>query len=81
MFVTFSPIQGFKLGMTGEGYAWLILGWYAVGWHLDPDEDIDCTQDEMKQAVEGASYIGIESLHIGISKDPLISNIVSKLFN
>ena len=66
--------------MTGDGYVWLLLGWYHSGWYLEEDVSIDCSRDEMKQAVERSYYISTESLHIGASDQPTISGLVSWIY-
>ena len=65
-------LQAYKLNMTGVGYAWLMIGWYRDGWYLDEEfiqEErknglLNCTQEELKQAVEGSYYIATESMNL-----------------
>ena len=61
--------------MTGKGYVWMIISWYTDGWWAKEDESIDCTPEEMREAVMG--YICIDSTLLGDPNDITIANIVS----
>lgn len=62
--------------MFGEHYMWLLLDWYDnKKWWLVKDGEIDCTEEQMKQAVEG--YFSIESARIVPNKLPTVSGMVS----
>lgn len=63
--------------MVGDGYVWMLLGYYSKGWYLEDDEDIDCTRDEMRQAVEKSLYLSLASINIGTGSEPTFSGIVS----
>lgn len=55
---------------------WLLLDWYDnKKWWLVKDNEIDCTEEQMKQAVEG--YFSIESARIVPNKLPTVSGMVS----
>ena len=55
---------------------WLLLDWYDnKKWWLVKDNEIDCTEEQTKQAVEG--YFSIESARIVPNKLPTVSGMVS----
>ena len=65
--------------MFGEHYMWLLLDWYDnKKWWLAKDNEIDCTEEQMKKAVEG--YFSIESARIVSNKLPTVSGMVSLLW-
>ena len=62
--------------MFGERYMWLLLDWYDnKKWWLAKDSETDCTEEQMKKAVEG--YFSIESARIVSNKLPTVSGMVS----
>ena len=67
--------------MTGPDYAWLLIGWYSDKWWTADDDFIDCTVEEMTEAVLSTMYISTEPLQISPKTDPVVSGIVSKLLN
>ncbi|XP_071854123.1 gamma-aminobutyric acid type B receptor subunit 1-like isoform X2 [Apostichopus japonicus] len=44
--------EAYKQGLYGKGYVWVIIGWFSANWWRDTS-DVNCTIDEMKEAVEG----------------------------
>ncbi|KAJ8044805.1 Gamma-aminobutyric acid type B receptor subunit 1 [Holothuria leucospilota] len=55
----------YKLGMYGEGYSWLIPGWYPLNWYTVKDDDLDCTINELIEVVESSMYIGTQERLLG----------------
>lgn len=58
--------------MYGKRYVWIIIGWYEDKWwekSLDQD-DISCSTDEMRKAVEG--YLATD--HLNLNEDEITSN-------
>ena len=43
----------YKQKLFGKKYVWFIIGWYPDNWYSKPDPMINCTADEMREAVEG----------------------------
>lgn len=55
---------------------WLLLDWYDnKKWWLVKDDEVDCTGEQMRKAVEG--YFSIESARIVSNKLPTVSRMVS----
>lgn len=62
--------------MYGEHYMWLLLDWYDNSqWWMVKDDEVDCTQEQMRKAAEG--YFSIESARIVSNKQPTVSGMVS----
>ncbi|XP_071964124.1 gamma-aminobutyric acid type B receptor subunit 1-like [Antedon mediterranea] len=57
----------YKEGLYGRNYAWFLLGWYKPRWWEEPDHAIDCTPEQLYQAVEG--YFSTEDLPLSIDTD------------
>ncbi|PIK62322.1 hypothetical protein BSL78_00753 [Apostichopus japonicus] len=58
--------EAFKLGMYGEGYMWLIPGWYNKDWYKEePDSGIDCTVGEISLFIESTMYISTQERLLG----------------
>ena len=71
--------QAHKLGMTGNGYVWLLVGWYNHQWWEAYDEsNSECSVEETKEAVESSFYIATETTHLSTKQGPTIAHIVSK---
>ena len=71
--------QAHKLGMTGPGYVWLLVGWYNHQWWEAYDEiNSECSVEETKEAVESSFYIATETTHLSTKQGPTIAHIVSK---
>ncbi|XP_023658348.1 gamma-aminobutyric acid type B receptor subunit 1 isoform X3 [Paramormyrops kingsleyae] len=43
----------FKEKLYGKKYVWFLIGWYADNWFKIKDPSIDCTVENMTEAVEG----------------------------
>ena len=71
------PPQAYKQGMLGDGYVWMLLGYYSKNWHLEDDDELECTKEEMQKAVEKSLYLSVESLHVGPSLGKTTTGIVS----
>lgn len=46
-------IQVFKEKLYGKKYVWFLIGWYADNWFKIKDPAINCTIENMTEAVEG----------------------------
>ncbi|WAR30883.1 GABR1-like protein [Mya arenaria] len=45
--------QAYKEKLYGRKYVWFIIGWYPNNWYKVKDESINCTSDQLKEALEG----------------------------
>lgn len=45
--------QVFKEKLYGKKYVWFLIGWYADNWFKIKDPAINCTVENMMEAVEG----------------------------
>lgn len=45
--------QVFKEKLYGKKYVWFLIGWYADNWFKIKDPAINCTVENMAEAVEG----------------------------
>lgn len=43
----------FKEKLYGKKYVWFLIGWYADNWFKIKDPAINCTVENMTEAVEG----------------------------
>ena len=48
-----SLLQVFKEKLYGKKYVWFLIGWYADNWFKIKDPAINCTVENMMEAVEG----------------------------
>lgn len=48
-----SLLQVFKEKLYGKKYVWFLIGWYADNWFKIKDPAINCTVENMTEAVEG----------------------------
>lgn len=48
-----SVLQVFKEKLYGKKYVWFLIGWYADNWFKIKDPAINCTVENMTEAVEG----------------------------
>ncbi|XP_072047141.1 gamma-aminobutyric acid type B receptor subunit 1-like [Amphiura filiformis] len=49
-----------KLNMTGEGYVWMLVGWYQNKWWDEYFGRFDCTKEELTEAVGRSNYFAIK---------------------
>uniref|UniRef100_A0A8D0HHD2 Gamma-aminobutyric acid type B receptor subunit 1 n=1 Tax=Sphenodon punctatus TaxID=8508 RepID=A0A8D0HHD2_SPHPU len=68
----------FKAELFGKKYVWFLIGWYADNWFRVKDPAINCTEDQMKQAVEG--HITTEIVMLNPENTRSISNMTSQEF-
>lgn len=46
-------LQVYKEKLYGKKYVWFLIGWYADNWFKIKDPSINCTLEQMSEAVEG----------------------------
>lgn len=61
--------------MYGAKYVWLLVGWYMRDWWLVEDDGIDCTPEELTEAVEG--YFAVDSMDTNVDDRMSVSGLVS----
>ncbi|KAF6023761.1 GABBR1 [Bugula neritina] len=59
--------EAYKEGLYGERYVWLIIGWYPDLWYAKEDDNIDCTPQQLRVALEG--HLTTEVLQFNLEKD------------
>ncbi|XP_072016482.1 gamma-aminobutyric acid type B receptor subunit 2-like [Amphiura filiformis] len=69
--------EAYKNNMVGDGYVWLLLGWYAPKWWEEQDDFVHCTLEEMRKAARSSYYISTESLQLSTSSELTIANITA----
>lgn len=67
-------MQVYKERLFGKKYVWFLIGWYADNWFKIYDPSINCTVDEMTEAVEG--HITTEIVMLNPANTRSISNMV-----
>lgn len=45
--------QAYKEKLYGKKYVWIIIGWYPDNWYKKRDPKVNCTADQIKEALEG----------------------------
>ncbi|XP_042202554.1 gamma-aminobutyric acid type B receptor subunit 1-like [Callorhinchus milii] len=68
----------FKEKLYGKKYVWFLIGWYADNWYRIPDTSINCTIQNMSQAVEG--HLTTEILMVNPANTRGIANLTSQEF-
>lgn len=74
LFLLWSWEQVYKERLFGKKYVWFLIGWYADNWFRIKDANINCTEEEMKEAVEG--HITTEIVMLNPENTRSISNMV-----
>ncbi|XP_072497619.1 gamma-aminobutyric acid type B receptor subunit 1 isoform X3 [Notamacropus eugenii] len=68
----------YKERLFGKKYVWFLIGWYADNWFRTPDPAINCTEQEMAEAVEG--HVTTEIVMLNPENTRGISNMTSQEF-
>ncbi|KAK2188045.1 hypothetical protein NP493_146g03044 [Ridgeia piscesae] len=55
----------------GPKHVWVIIGWYPDNWYSQPDSLVNCTAEELKEALEG--HFTTEGLMLNQDNTPTIS--------
>ncbi|KAF5925190.1 hypothetical protein HPG69_008874 [Diceros bicornis minor] len=69
----------YKERLFGKKYVWFLIGWYADNWFKIYDPSINCTVDEMTEAVEG--HITTEIVMLNPANTRSISNMGHVVFD
>lgn len=68
--------QAYKQNMFGAGYFWLLVGWYNSNWYTEENGALECTTEQMAEAVESSMYISTQARLLGGENVTTISGIV-----
>ncbi|XP_043940284.1 gamma-aminobutyric acid type B receptor subunit 1-like [Protopterus annectens] len=68
----------FKEKLYGKKYVWFLIGWYANDWYELEDPAINCTKENMSEAVEG--HVTTEIVMLNPENTRGISNLTSQEF-
>ncbi|XP_066580245.1 gamma-aminobutyric acid type B receptor subunit 1 isoform X2 [Amia ocellicauda] len=68
----------FKEKLYGKKYVWFLIGWYADNWFKTKDPSINCTVENMTEAVEG--HVTTEILMLNPESTKGASNLTSQEF-
>eukprot|EP00057_Strongylocentrotus_purpuratus_P002782 XP_003725244.1 PREDICTED: gamma-aminobutyric acid type B receptor subunit 1 [Strongylocentrotus purpuratus] len=69
--------EAYKRGLYGAKYVWLLVGWYMRDWWLVEDDRIDCTPEELTEAVEG--YFAVDSMDTNVDDRMSVSGLAEAL--
>ncbi|KAK3579689.1 hypothetical protein CHS0354_025674, partial [Potamilus streckersoni] len=70
--------QAYKEKLYGKKYVWFIIGWYPDNWYKVADSTINCTADQLREALEGHFTTEAVLLHQGST--PTISGMNTTVF-
>ncbi|XP_043940283.1 gamma-aminobutyric acid type B receptor subunit 1-like [Protopterus annectens] len=68
----------FKEKLYGKKYVWFLIGWYTDHWYKQEDAAINCTIENMTEAVEG--HVTTEIVMLNPENTRGISNLTSQEF-
>jgi gamma-aminobutyric acid type B receptor len=60
--------------LYGKKYVWFIIGWYPNNWYKVDDPSINCTSEQLKEALEG--HITTEAVILHQEKTKTDTNMV-----
>lgn len=70
--------QVYKEKLYGKKYVWFLIGWYADNWFKIKDPSINCTLEQMSEAVEG--HVTTEIVMLNPETVRGASNLVRHIF-
>ncbi|KAL5012697.1 hypothetical protein ScPMuIL_011248 [Solemya velum] len=70
--------QVYKEKLYGKKYVWFIIGWYPDNWYKKWDPNINCTADQLKEALEG--HITTEAVILHPENTVTVSGMTSQQF-
>ena len=65
----------YKEKLYGPKYVWFLIGWYADDWYRQYDPHVNCSAEQMKEALEG--HFTTEGLMLNQDNSSTISGMVS----
>ncbi|XP_060587127.1 gamma-aminobutyric acid type B receptor subunit 1-like [Ruditapes philippinarum] len=70
--------QAYKEKLYGKKYVWFIIGWYPNNWYKVDDPSINCTSEQLKEALEG--HITTEAVILHQEKTKTDTNMTAQQF-
>ncbi|XP_072017779.1 gamma-aminobutyric acid type B receptor subunit 1-like [Amphiura filiformis] len=70
--------EAYKLGLYWPKVIWFLIGWYPDNWYMVEDKDVNCTAEELKEALEG--HFTTEGMMLKPDDTPSISGMTSSRF-
>ncbi|KAK2165940.1 hypothetical protein LSH36_44g11028 [Paralvinella palmiformis] len=70
--------QAYHQGMYGQRYVWMLSGSYRKNWWLEGSSDINCTRDQLSEAVNG--YFSVSSMNRILGNERSISGYTTEEF-
>lgn len=70
--------QVYKEKLYGKKYVWFLIGWYADNWFKIKDPAINCTMEQMTEAVEG--HVTTEIVMLNPETVRGASNLVGEIY-
>ncbi|XP_078721631.1 gamma-aminobutyric acid type B receptor subunit 1-like isoform X3 [Lampetra fluviatilis] len=68
----------YKEKLFGKKHVWFLIGWYADNWFLKSDHAVNCTAEQMAEAVEG--HVTTEIVMLNPENTRGVSNMTSNEF-
>ncbi|CAI9738858.1 gamma-aminobutyric acid type B receptor subunit 1-like [Octopus vulgaris] len=70
--------QAYKEKLYGKKYVWFIIGWYPDNWYMAEDKSINCTVDQLKEALEG--HFTTEAMILNQQPTKTLANMTSQRY-
>ncbi|KAH3798193.1 hypothetical protein DPMN_151786, partial [Dreissena polymorpha] len=70
--------QAYKEKLYGRKYVWFIIGWYPDNWYKVEDPSVNCTADQLREALEG--HITTEAVILHQENTVTFSNMTAQRF-
>ena len=67
--------QAYKLKLFWPKVIWFIIGWYPSNWYTVPDDEINCTVSQLREALQG--HFTTEGMMLKPDDTPSVSGMVS----
>ncbi|XP_072048089.1 gamma-aminobutyric acid type B receptor subunit 2-like [Amphiura filiformis] len=70
--------EAYRQEICTPEYVWIVPGWYSQQWWIDENDQINCTVNEMNEAVSSTTILTTEQLNIGTKDRATISGFTPK---
>ncbi|XP_072048110.1 gamma-aminobutyric acid type B receptor subunit 2-like [Amphiura filiformis] len=70
--------EAHRQDMTTSEYVWIVPGWYTQQWWADDNDAINCTVDEMNDALLSTNILTTQQLNFGAKEGQTISGFTPK---
>ena len=75
-FLIYFISQAYKRGMMRSGYVWMIYDWYDKGWWKQTNQNIECTIEQMDEAINSSTIFTLSRTYFDTSGKPTVSGWV-----